>query len=216
MKKDNRKSDDLITNSSTRYEHYVHLALEYISKSRNNLLKLEKKCIYQINEIAFEMAECLKSGNKILICGNGGSASDALHIAAELVGRFKLERKALPCIALNENVSTLTAIGNDYGYDSVFSRQVEAFGVKGDIFIGISTSGNSKNVVEALKKARLLNLKTIGFTGGNGGAMNAENLCDISLLAPSCETSRIQELHITSGHIICKLVEEILFSAEQS
>ncbi len=204
----------LITNSSTSYEHYAHITLDYISRSRNNLAKFEKRCVYQVNETAIAAAECLKRGGKILICGNGGSASDALHIAAELVGRFKMERRGLPCIALNENVSSITAIGNDYGYDNVFSRQLEAFAAPGDLFIGISTSGNSKNIVNAFYRAKELNLKTVGFCGISGGAMKEQNLCDILLTVPSAETSRIQEMHILAGHIICKLVEEILFSGD--
>jgi len=213
-KKNNEKKngDKLITNSSTAYEHYTHIAMDYISKSRNNLAKFEKRCIFQVHEIARAAADCLKSSNKILICGNGGSASDSLHIAAELVGRFKMERRALPCISLSENISTITAIGNDYGYDEVFSRQVEAFALPGDLFIGISTSGNSKNVINALRKAREMNIKTVGFCGLSGGKMKDENLCDLLLAVPSGETSRIQEMHILAGHIICKLIEEMMFS----
>lgn len=207
-----RTGDKLITNSCTAYEHYAHITLDYISRSRNNLAKFEKRCVYSVNEIALAAAECLKRSGKILICGNGGSASDALHIAAELVGRFKMERRGLPCITLNENISTITALGNDYGYDRVFSRQVEAFAAPGDMFIGISTSGSSKNVVEAFRKARELNLKTVGFCGISGGVMKKEELCDILLSVPSAETSRIQEMHILAGHIICKLIEEILFA----
>lgn len=206
-----RTGDKLITNSSTAYEHYAHIALDYISRSRANLAKFEKKCVYHVNEIALAAAACLGDSRKILICGNGGSASDALHIAAELVGRFKMERRGLPCITLNENVSTITALGNDYGYDVVFARQVEAFGAPGDMLIGLSTSGNSKNVIEAFKKAREMGISTVGFCGGSGGVMKKEGLCDILLSVPSSETSRIQEMHILAGHIICKLIEEIMF-----
>ncbi len=212
--KKNNNGDNIITNSGTLYEHYIHMTLDYISRSRSNLLKFEKKCVYQVNEIALTAADCFRAGGKILICGNGGSASDALHIAAELVGRFKMERRALSCIALNANISSVTAISNDYGYDSVFSRQLEAFATPGDIFIGISTSGNSKNVINAFYRAKELGLKTIGFCGASGGIMKHENLCDILLCAPSQETARIQEMHILAGHIICKLIEEILFSGE--
>lgn len=203
-----------INDNRTFYEKLVHISLEYVLKCKDNITKFEKKCLYELNEIAHLLANCLKNSNKILICGNGGSASDALHIAAELVGRFKIERKALPCIALNENVSIITALGNDYGYDYVFSRQVEALGKKDDVLIAISTSGNSKNIINALKKAKELELKTIGFTGINGGLMKNLNICDILLCVPAIETSQIQELHIISGHIICKLIEEILFGNE--
>ena len=138
--------------------------------------------------------ETLRAGNKILLCGNGGSAADAQHIAAELTGRYKTERRGLPGIALTTDTSALTAIGNDYGYDRVFDRQVEALANKGDLLIGISTSGNSKNVINALKVAREMGCKTLGLTGRDGGAMN--ELCDINLVVPSNDTPRIQEMHI--------------------
>ncbi len=213
---ENSDKDRLITNSSTSYEHYAHITIDYILQSRNNLAKFEKKCVYQLNETAIAAAECLKRKGKILICGNGGSASDALHIAAELVGRFKMERHGLPCIALNANVSSITAIGNDYGYENVFSRQLEAFASPGDMFIGISTSGNSKNVINAFYQAKHLGLKTVGLCGNDGGAMKQQGLCDILLAVPSDETSRIQEMHILAGHIICKLIEVILFSGDNN
>ena len=148
----------------------------------------------------------LKNGNKVLLCGNGGSAADAQHIAAELTGRYKSERKGLPAIALTTDTSALTAIGNDYGYDRVFDRQVEALAKDGDVVIGISTSGNSKNVVAALKLARELGCKTIGLSGRDGGVMN--DVCDINLVVPSNDTPRIQEMHILFGHTICQCIDD--------
>ncbi|WP_024954280.1 D-sedoheptulose 7-phosphate isomerase [Sulfurospirillum arcachonense] len=151
-------------------------------------------------------SETIKNGNKILLCGNGGSAADAQHIAAELSGRYKTERRGLPGIALTTDTSVLTAVGNDYGYDRVFERQVEALAREGDLIIGISTSGNSKNVLRALSLGRNMGCKTIGFSGGNGGAMN--EFCDINLVIPSDDTPRIQEMHIMIGHIICQDIDD--------
>lgn len=147
---------------------------------------------------------------KVVICGNGGSAADAQHFAAELVGRYLVERKALSAIALTTNSSSLTAIGNDYGYDKTFSRQLEAYGRKGDVLFCISTSGNSKNCVEAAKLAKRIGLKTIAFTGCGGGIL--KKVCDISLVVPSDSTPRIQEVHILVIHIICEIIEKHLFS----
>lgn len=152
------------------------------------------------------LVKCLKDGGKILLCGNGGSAADSQHIAAEFIGRFQKERRALPAIALTTDTSALTALGNDYGFDVVFSRQVEALGNKGDVLIGISTSGNSKNVLEAVKKAKSQGLVTITLTGNDGGTLAP--LSDIKLIAPSKITARVQESHITIAHTICELVEE--------
>ena len=148
----------------------------------------------------------LKNGSKILIFGNGGSAADAQHIAAEMVGRYKVERKGLPAIALTTDTSALTSIGNDYGYSHVFDRQVEALANKGDVVIGISTGGSSGNVVSALKLAKDIECKTIGFSGRDGGEMNA--LCDINLVVPAKDTPRIQEMHIVIGHTICHLIDQ--------
>ena len=148
----------------------------------------------------------LKSGGKILLFGNGGSAADAQHIAAELVGRYKVERKSLPAIALTTDTSALTSIGNDYGYIHVFDRQVEALANKGDVAIGLSTSGNSINVINALKVASKLNCNTIGFSGQDGGEMN--KICNINLSVPSEDTPRIQEMHILIGHTICHLIDQ--------
>ena len=148
----------------------------------------------------------LKAGGKILLCGNGGSAADAQHIAAELTGRYKTERGALAGIALTTDTSALTAIGNDYGYEFVFSRQLEALGREGDLLIAISTSGNSGNVVKALELARKIGIKTIGLSGRTGGAMN--ELCELNLVVPSNNTPRIQEMHIMIGHIICQAIDD--------
>ena len=147
----------------------------------------------------------LKNGNKILIFGNGGSAADAQHIAAELVGRYKTERKGLPAIALTTDTSVITAIANDYGYLHVFDRQVEALANEGDVVIGISTGGGSANVISALKLANDLGCKTIGFSGRDGGEFNS--LCDVNLVAIAEDTPRIQEMHILIGHTICHLIE---------
>jgi len=148
----------------------------------------------------------LKNGGKILIFGNGGSAADAQHIAAELVGRYKTERIGLPAMALTTDTSALTAIGNDYGYDRIFNRQVEALANKGDVIIGISTGGSSGNVISGLKLAKDLGCKTVGFSGRGGGDMNT--LCDINLVVPAEDTARIQEMHIVIGHTICHLIDQ--------
>ena len=159
-----------------------------------------------IEEASLLMVDTLKNGNKILLCGNGGSASDAQHIAAELVGRYKKERKGLAGIALNTDTSAMTAISNDYGYESVFSRQVEALANQGDLLIGISTSGNSKNILLALKEAKELGCSTLGFSGRDGGDMS--NLCNLNIVVPSNDTPRIQEIHILIGHILCQAVDD--------
>tara|TARA_B100000795_G_C22643162_1_gene377302 strand:+ start:92 stop:658 length:567 start_codon:yes stop_codon:yes gene_type:complete len=150
--------------------------------------------------------DCLKNGGKILLFGNGGSAADAQHIAAELVGRYKTNRKGLPAIALTTDTSILTSIANDYGYEFVFSRQVEALANSNDLMIGFSTSGRSSNVIRALKVASKLNCKTIGLSGQEGGEMN--QICDVILASPSTDTPRIQEMHIIIGHTICHLIEQ--------
>lgn len=152
--------------------------------------------------------EVLRRGNKILLCGNGGSAADAQHIAAELTGRYKTERRGLPAIALTTDTSALTAIGNDYGYERVFDRQAEALANEGDLLIGISTSGNSANVLSALKLAKEMGCQTIGFSGRDGGKMN--EVCDVNLVVPSNDTPRIQEMHILFGHTICQVIDEEL------
>lgn len=167
-----------------------------------------QKLIPSIEQVASFVLETLARGNKILICGNGGSAADAQHIAAELTGRFRIERRGLPCIALTTDTSALTAIGNDYGFAHVFSRQVEALAKTADLLFGISTSGNSPNVINALKCARQLGCKAIGLSGNSGGQMN--DCCDVNLVVPSDNTARIQEMHILIGHIICSIIDDTI------
>lgn len=175
----------------------IHAHLESAQKMESLAEDLQKAAQMAINT--------LKNGGKILLCGNGGSAADSQHIAAELTGRYKKERKGLCAIALTTDTSALTAIGNDYGYDFVFSRQVEALARSGDLLLGISTSGNSKNVLNALQVAREMGCQTLGFSGRKGGEMR--NLCDVLLISPSNDTPRIQEMHILMGHILCDLIE---------
>ncbi len=159
-----------------------------------------------ISSMAGAIIEAVKNGKKLIVFGNGGSAADSQHIVAELIGRFKKERPPIPAIALTTNTSTLTAIGNDYGYSMSFKRQLEGLGNRGDIALGISTSGNAENVYEALMSAKKLGLKIITMTGRSGGKIS--KLAEVALKAPSDNTPRIQELHITVGHIICELVED--------
>ena len=164
--------------------------------------------IGQIVEIAELMIDCLKKDGKVIVFGNGGSASDSQHIAAELVGRFKKDRSALAGIALTTNTSVLTSLANDYGYDVVFSRQVEALGKKNDVVLGISTSGKARNVALGIKQAKKMGIKTVALSGGDGGEI--VKLADVSLLVPSNVTARIQEAHITIAHIICEMIEQEL------
>lgn len=176
----------------------IHIQEEILHTQLDNIIKAVKVIVASF-----------KSGGKVLIFGNGGSAADAQHIAAEFVGRFKKERAALPAVALNTNTSVLTALSNDYGYEIVFSRQLEALARPADIAIGISTSGRAKNVLLAIKKAKEMGLKTVCLCGSAGGELS--KLADIALIMPSQSTPRIQEAHITIGHIICELVEEEMF-----
>ncbi len=159
------------------------------------------------------MSAAILRGNKILWCGNGGSAADSQHLAAELVGRFLRERRALPSIALTTNTSILSAIGNDYGYEVIFRRQVEALCVAGDVVVGISTSGNSRNVCLALEKAREMGAYTVAFTGRNGGGMS--RVAEDTLQIPSAETPRIQEGHILCGHMLCDYIEQSLDQSDR-
>jgi D-sedoheptulose 7-phosphate isomerase len=178
---------------------------ETILEIAGNFQALEKQS-QSIVDAAEMMVETLRNGGKILFCGNGGSAADAQHLAAELMGRFLKDRKPLAALALTVDTSALTAIGNDYGYDLIFARQFEGIGRPGDMLVGISTSGNSRNVINALEKAKAIGARTIGLTGAQGGAM--ANICDICLRVPSERTDHIQEMHIAVGHILCGLVEE--------
>ena len=165
-----------------------------------------------IEAITLEVVKTFRSGNKVLFCGNGGSAADAQHLAGELSGRFFLDRPALCSEALHVNPSFLTAVSNDFGFDQVFSRGVEAMGKSGDLLIALSTSGSSTNVLNAMAKARQLGLKVVGFTGSKGHAM--KDLADLLLVVPSENTPRIQEMHLLIGHVICELAEESLFSKQ--
>jgi D-sedoheptulose 7-phosphate isomerase len=162
--------------------------------------------IGKILEIADIVIEALKKNGKVILFGNGGSASDSQHIAAELVGRFKKDRTALAAIALTVNTSVLTSLANDYGYEVIFARQLEALAQKNDVAIGISTSGKAKNVSNGLRQAKKMGLRTVALTGGDGGEI--AKLADVSLVVPSSVTARIQEAHITIGHIICELIEQ--------
>ncbi len=168
--------------------------------------KVLESGVEDIEKLAAAMLETLKSGHKILLFGNGGSAGDSMHIAAELVGRFKKERKALPAIALTANTSVLTALGNDYNFEYIFERQIEAFGNKGDMAIGLSTSGSSKNVKAGILKASKAGIKTAVLTGNKNGELC--KMADICVRVPSTNTPRIQEAHIAIGHIVCELIED--------
>ncbi|SDD39771.1 D-sedoheptulose 7-phosphate isomerase [Pedobacter soli] len=180
-----------------------NLFVEHLEVAKQSAEKLEDK-IAQACKI---ITDCIKSGNKVLLFGNGGSAGDAQHIAAEFTGRFFKERKSLPAIALTTDTSALTAIGNDYGFERVFERQVEGLANAGDVLIGISTSGNSENVIRALKLGKTIGCHTIGLSGRDGGEMN--EYCSPNIVVPSPVTARIQEMHILIGHIICSEVDAI-------
>jgi len=162
---------------------------------------------------AMQIVKALRAGGKVLFCGNGGSAADAQHLAAEFTGRYLKERRALPALALHTNTSSVTAIGNDYGFDLVFARQLEALGKEGDVLVGISTSGNSRNVIRAMEVAKAKSIYTIALTGP-GGKM--KDLGDCSICIPSDQTPRIQECHILTGHIICEIAEEMLMEPSES
>jgi D-sedoheptulose 7-phosphate isomerase len=170
--------------------------------------QVAQDCGECIVNAAMLIAQCLRDGGKLLFFGNGGSAADAQHLAAEFVGRFRIERQALPAIALTTDSSILTAVGNDYGFEEIFARQVQALGRSGDVAIGISTSGNSLNVTGAIKQAAKQDLKTIGLAGRDGGSL--ARCVDISITVASSNTARVQECHITIGHILCELVENEL------
>ena len=172
------------------------------------------EAISSLIEIAANICvNSLKNGNKILLIGNGGSAADAQHIAAEIIGRYKEERKGLPAIALTTDSSVITSISNDFGYLSVFTRQVEALANKDDVLITISTGGSSPNIISALKLAKELDCRTIGFSGKDGGAFN--DLCDVNLVVSSDDTPRIQEMHILIGHIICQLIDNAFIDSNE-
>jgi D-sedoheptulose 7-phosphate isomerase len=193
---------------NSNFEKYVRQSIE-ASIAVKQLLLNDAEALSTIARTSEVLIDALVQGKKPMLFGNGGSAGDAQHIAAELVGRFAFDRPALPALALSVNSSCLTAIGNDYGFDLVFSRQIEALGCPGDVAIGISTSGNSPNVLNALTTARKMGLHTVAMTGATGGVLKAA--VDLCICAPSTETPRIQECHILIGHIIAGLVEHAIF-----
>jgi D-sedoheptulose 7-phosphate isomerase len=180
-----------------------------------NKLLYDEGYMLNLQHITDMIVESYSNGGKLLLCGNGGSAADAQHLAAELVSRFYKERKALSAESLNANTSIITAIGNDYAYDRIFARGVEAQGKEGDVLIGISTSGKSKNIVEALKMAKNLGMRTVLFTGMLNETAEILNYTDCLLSIPSKDTPRIQEMHILSGHIMCELIENKMFEREE-
>lgn len=182
---------------------YFHRAVEALGRAAG-----DGELLAKVLAIADAITQALRSGGKLLIAGNGGSAAHAQHIAAELLSRFVLERQALPAIALTADTSVLTAIGNDYGFESVFARQVRGLGRPGDVFLAVSTSGRSRNVLAALKAAREIGLVTVGFTGAGGAPMSA--LCDLCFVVPLEETAVIQQIHMVAAHALCGLVERDL------
>lgn len=189
--------------------------LSVIEKNLSEAINLKQQMltnrslIETVSKIAQLMIDCYRRDGKVLICGNGGSAADAQHLSSELSARYYYDRDPLFCEALHVNTSYITAVANDYTYDQVFSRLVQAMGKKGDILIGLSTSGNSANVVNALVKARAMEMHTVGFTGAGEGEINT--LCDLLVAIPSTDTPRIQECHMLLGHSICEIVERELF-----
>ena len=195
------------------FEERVRRSIE-ASIAVKQLLLGSAKVVSGMATVSQILIDAIKKGNKPLLFGNGGSAADAQHIAAEFVGRFAFDRAALPALALSVNTSSVTAIGNDYGFDFVFARQIEALGRAGDVAIGISTSGNSLNVLKAVAVAKKMGLHTVALTGAIGGKL--KSAVDYCICAPSNETPRIQECHILIGHIMSELVEESIFHEEQS
>lgn len=194
-----------MTKTSSKFEEIFHEHRDVIEKS------FAPAQLEVLDKIAAKMAGAMREGRKFLLCGNGGSAADSQHIAAEFIGRFKRERRSLPAIALTTDTSILTAIGNDYSYEQIFSRQVEGLGEAGDVLIAISTSGNSKNVLEAVKVAKIRGLTTIGFTGAKGGAL--KDMADYCFQAQAVDTPHIQEVHITALHALSEVVEELVLGA---
>lgn len=180
-----------------------------LAAHRDVIARIERELSPLIVQMVTELEETFARGGKLLVMGNGGSAADAQHFVAEIVGRFKMERRGLPAIALSTDTSILTAIGNDYGFERVFSRQVEALAVPGDLVVGISTSGNSANVKRALELACERGCRTIGLLGTDGGTI--KNICHLALVVPSNDTPRVQEGHITIIHIVCDLLEKKMF-----
>ena len=197
--------------SEGHFEQQVRKSIEASIAIKGRLLA-DAKLVATVSGVTAIMVDAFRAGNKVLLFGNGGSAADAQHIAAEFVGRFAFDRPALPALALSVNTSCVTAIGNDYGFDLVFSRQIEALAHRGDVAIGITTSGQSPNVLRAMSTARKMGLHTIGLTGSAGSKL--ADAVDHCICAPSNETPRIQECHILIGHIISELVEQTIFHEE--
>lgn len=191
-----------------------NLIVTQLQEHRELMTRIENELAASIASLAQRLIETFQIGNKLLIMGNGGSAADAQHFAGEIVSRFRIERPGLPAIALSTDSSIMTAIGNDYGFERIFARQVEALAAPGDAVIGISTSGNSPNVYAALQIARQAGCSTIGLLGKDGGTI--KELCDIPLIIPSQDTPRVQEGHITVIHILCDLIEQGMFGPDAS
>ena len=186
-------------------KHIIQSSIEVKEK-----ILLDESLLKRTQEVAETIVKALQRGNRIYFCGNGGSAADAQHLAAEFSGRFYTDRKALPAEALHCNTSYLTAVANDYSYEVVYARLIEGIGTKGDVLVGLSTSGNSKNIIRAFEKAQEKGITTVGFTGATGGDMKSSS--DFLINVPSSDTPRIQESHILIGHIICQIVEEKYFA----
>ena len=203
-----RVSEPLRHGQGIMTDHILRKNIESSIEVHNRLLEI---CLPDMKAAADALIAAFRGGHKALFFGNGGSAADAQHLAAEFVGRYLIERRPLPALALHANTSAVTSIANDFGFEQIFSRQIQALGVAGDVAIGISTSGNSPNVLEALKAARQSGLRTIGLTGANGGSMRV--LVDVLIAAPSSETPRIQECHILIGHALCDAVEQAIAAA---
>jgi len=189
--------------------NYIKDQIKKSYETKQNIYTNED-LLNKIEAVAKKCVELYRGPNKTILAGNGGSAADAQHIAAEMVGRYGFDRPSLPSLALTTDTSALTAIGNDYGYDQVFSRQLEGMGQEGDIFIGISTSGNSVNIVKAFQSAKTKGITTVALVGRDGGEM--AKIADISLIVPSDSTPRIQESHILIGHILCDIIEKEIFA----
>ncbi len=187
---------------------YIKREVAASAETKQKILN-DERFIAKIAEVAQACLDVYRSNKKTMLAGNGGSAADAQHIAAELVGRYGFDRPSIPSLALTTDTSNLTAIGNDYGYDKVFSRQVEGMGQEGDLFIGISTSGNSQNIITAFESAKAKGITTVALTGRDGGKM--AQMADYALIVPSNATPRIQESHILIGHILCDIIEKELF-----
>ncbi|MDR1323697.1 MAG: D-sedoheptulose 7-phosphate isomerase [Candidatus Margulisbacteria bacterium] len=195
-------------------QEFIKYYIQSSIQTKQELLS-DAKLLKTIEAAAKALVQAYRQCKKVLLAGNGGSAADAQHIAGELVSRFYFERPGLSAVALTTDTSILTAIGNDYGYEKLFARQVQANGLAGDVFIGISTSGNSPNIIAALQEAKRRKLRTIGLTGAADCQMNRDKLCDFLIKVPALETPKIQESHIMLGHILCALVEKTLFKAKK-